>query len=212
MYIFWWNFGRNECYYTDRSSAWCHIITVFCTEFGRSSVKKIFFKYFWLKQFLSSHILLSTEECLAYIHRENQAVKVLCYPIPTIWNPSRQTNLKGTQSEEASLARHINRNRVKKINTQQGIFWLVFFTQFLVLFVKNHCLKAVKTWPWVLPFSAKQSVSVTSKARLAHVAKVSNMPQAHLFLLFNGKDRTNITTPWGAQIWSEKVIPWDQHW
>ena len=49
------------------------------------------------------------------------------------------------------------------------------------------------------------SVSVTSWARLALVAKLSNTSRASLFLLFFGKEQTNMAAFRGAQIRSKTV-------
>ena len=57
----------------------------------------------------------------------------------------------------------------------------------------------------MLPFSAQQSVPVTSYTKLACMAKVSNMSLDNLFLLVIGKHWTYMTSPQRAHIQSQKV-------
>ena len=55
------------------------------------------------------------------------------------------------------------------------------FTHFFILVFKNQCLKVIQTWPWMLPFCAQESVSVTSLTRPGCVATVPHASQPTIF-------------------------------
>ena len=89
------------------------------------------------------------------------------------------------------------------IGMKWKIYIQLFFTRFLVPFVKNHHFKVSKTWPWVLPFCAQQPVSVASGPRPVYVATVSVTLGASLFLFFTSDKQTTVVLLWGAQIRSK---------
>ena len=68
----------------------------------------------------------------------------------------------------------------------------------MVLFVKNQCLKFVKTQPWVFPFCAQQSVLLVSWTRPACVAKVSSTSQANSVCLSMVKTNLTLAVPWSV--------------
>ena len=69
------------------------------------------------------------------------------------------------------------------------------------------CLLKIGVWKsqkhntWVLPFCAQQSLSKMSWTRLECVGEVKYI--TNLFLIFNGKERTNMGVPQGAPFWSK---------
>ena len=42
--------------------------------------------------------------------------------------------------------------------------------------------------------------------KVSNVAQVSVMSRGNVFLLFIGREWTNMAIPWGAQAWSEKAV------
>ena len=75
------------------------------------------------------------------------------------------TNRKGTDTMKDRVS--CLGNGLKIRHTAVSIY-------FLAPFVKIHCSEVAKTRPWVPPFYALQTMSVTSWARPLCVAKVSN--------------------------------------
>ena len=69
--------------------------------------------------------------------------------------------------------------------------FIAVITHFSILLFENQRLKIIHTWPWMLPFCAQESVSVTSQD--IGVATVPHVTPANHFLLFSGKARTNKT-------------------
>ena len=89
--------------------------------------------------------------------------------------------------------------------------------------VKDHGLKVAKTWPWVLPHCAQQSVSLSDvmnntrmwqKYWMCHepiffsfMAKVLNVSWANLFSVsLVSFGQISMAAPWEAQDGSEKVL------
>ena len=150
-------------------------------------------------------------------HNSNAHIKfIMANPLKTnpiqmdfhfrLWQPYLlclfcSLKVKGDVPKQRSITRPFYRNGekkrppLKKKKKNHGTF-----SVFIFQYVNNWHLKVIKTQLWVLLY-----LCVTSWMHPPSVAAVYIMSRANFYLLFIGKEWTNMAAPWEARIQCQKM-------